>query len=94
MSIGRKRPKGYRKAWSGGSREAAMTEADTRDVRAAIKAALSEDGMNEDDAPADIDDSAPATAWVQGYAAGQNSVQRHLDAFRPSAPSREDTPNG
>jgi hypothetical protein len=58
----------------------------------AIRKALSEDGVNADDVPMHVTvDSDAAEAWVAGYEAGQNSVQRHLDAFKPlSRPSGEE----
>lgn len=53
------------------------------DALEAIRMALSEDGVIPDDAPDWFNDH-EATAWADGYEAGQESVQQHLDAFKPA----------
>ena len=49
----------------------------------AISNAQSEDGVNADDAPGHWR-SHEASAWAEGFEAGQDSVQRHLDGVLPN----------
>lgn len=65
-----------RNAGAGASRPAEPT------LREIVEDAQSVDGVTADDAPDFIDSMPPAAAWVEGYEAGQESVQRILDKSR------------